>query len=129
MLLETAARITVTDYATLRSRFGYVIDRVMPYVTGGVAMGLASYGTTATVSYPTPIYTGAAVPPPPTPPAVSLSGTDGKNNAPVYGFAVGAGVDWAFAPNWFLRGEYEFVQFQQMRANFSNLRLGLGVRF
>jgi outer membrane immunogenic protein len=35
----------------------------------------------------------------------------GQNNALLWGYTVGAGLDWALTPNIFVRGEFEFVQF------------------
>ena len=41
--------ISLTDFGTLRARAGWAVDRFLPYMTGGVALGRASYSTTATV--------------------------------------------------------------------------------
>jgi outer membrane immunogenic protein len=127
--VQSASKFTINDYATLRGRAGYALGNFMPYLTGGVALGIASTRTTASVSYPTPVYTGTATPAPPTPPPVSLSATDGRDNMFVYGFALGGGVDWMIFQNVFLRGEYEYLRFSQSKAAINNVRAGLGVRF
>jgi len=40
-----------------------------------------------------------------------FSNAAGQNNALLWGYTVGAGLDWALTPNIFARGEFEFVQF------------------
>ena len=45
----------------------------------------------------------------------------GKTTHLLWGFSVGAGLDWALTQNFFLRGEFEFVQF----APISNINLPL----
>lgn len=122
-----SSQITLNDFATIRGRAGYAFDRFLPYVTGGVALGRASYWTGATVSYPTPINTATGLPG--LLPAVSLSDGEGKSNSLIYGWSAGIGLDVALTNNIFLRGEYEFIQFSQMKLNLNNARAGLGVKF
>jgi opacity protein-like surface antigen len=38
-------------------------------------------------------------------------------------------MDVAITNNIFLRAEYEFIQFSQMKLNLNNARAGIGVRF
>ncbi|MGO9400187.1 MAG: outer membrane protein, partial [Xanthobacteraceae bacterium] len=56
----------------------------------------------------------------------------GQSNALLYGFSVGAGLDWALTQNIFLRGEFEFIQFAPI-SNISmyimNARAGAGFKF
>lgn len=67
--------------STIRGRVGYTFDRWMPYATGGVAIGniKATMPGFATVD---------------------------NTNA---GWTVGAGVEYAFAPNWSAKVEYLYV--------------------
>jgi outer membrane immunogenic protein len=51
----------------------------------------------------------------------SFTNSAGQNNALLWGFSVGAGLDWALTQNFFLRGEFEFVQFTPI----SNINLPL----
>ncbi len=127
--VASASQITLTDFGTIRARFGWAVDRFLPYLMGGVALGRASYGSVASVSYPTPVYVGTAVPPPPTPGSFSDTATDGKSGSLIYGWSAGLGMDIALTPSIFIRGEYEFIQFSQMRLNLNNARLGAGFRF
>lgn len=123
--------ISLSDFGTVRARAGWAFERFLPYLTAGVALGRASYGTTATVGYPLPVYTGDPTKPPQPPNPGAWSGTtsDGKTNALIYGWSAGLGIDIALTNNIFLRGEYEFIQFSQMRLNLNNARVGAGIRF
>lgn len=66
--------------ATVRGRLGYAFDRVLPYVTGGAAFGNIETGV--------PVQT------------VDTTGT---------GWTVGAGIEYAFLPNWTTKIEYLYV--------------------
>ena len=74
---------------TVRARFGYAWDRVLLYGTAGGA------GTNI---------------------ETALSGLPYQNNA-VFGWTVGAGLEWAFADNWTFKVEYLFVDFGKSVCN------------
>src|SRR5579872_3657057 len=63
--------------STVRGRAGYAIDRFMPYVTGGAAFGNINANTAGL--------------------------TTTSTNA---GWTVGAGLEFAFSPNWSAKAEY-----------------------
>jgi opacity protein-like surface antigen len=67
---------------TVRGRVGVAMNNVMPYVTGGFAMG----GATRTSSI------GSA--------------TESKTHT---GYVLGGGVEWGFAQNWTAKLEYQYV--------------------
>lgn len=67
--------------STVRGRLGYTFDRWMPYVTGGAAIGNIKASTPG------------------------LSNVDNTN----VGWTVGAGLEYAFAPNWSAKLEYLYV--------------------
>ena len=69
-----------TWLATVRGRVGYAFDRWLPYLTGGLAYGNIK--------------------------AVSDLGTDTSTKA---GYAVGAGLEYAFMGNWSAKLEYLYV--------------------
>ncbi len=69
-------------FGTDRARLGYSWDRLLVYATAGVAYGKVE-GTLA---------------------GASLLVTSGQNTRT--GFVAGAGAEWAFAPNWSVKGEY-----------------------
>ncbi len=79
--------------ATFRGRLGFTWDRVMIYATGGGAFAdIEARATPAPAS-------GIA--------AISESRTR-------FGWTVGAGLEWAFSPNWSIKGEYLFVDFKNV---------------
>lgn len=129
---EATSMISLSDFTTVRARAGWAFDSFLPYVTAGVALGRASYSTSALVGYPDSIYNGdPADPAKPADPGPWSSGivTEGKSNSLIYGWSAGLGIDWALTHNVFLRAEYEFIQFSQARLNLNNARAGLGVKF
>jgi outer membrane immunogenic protein len=75
---------------SVRARLGFAADRALFYVTGGLAVSDYSYaiGFTPTTSAPFHRY--------------------GATRA---GWTVGAGVEYAFAPNWTGRVEYRYADF------------------
>jgi len=84
-------------FGTARGRFGYAWDSVLVYGTGGVAFGgvknnllltfhddfeecFQCFGSTLT-----------------------------SNNSNRWGWVVGAGMEWMFAPNWSFKFEYQYI--------------------
>ena len=58
--------------------------------------------------------------------------TAGKNNEWLYGYALGGGLDYALTHHIFVRGEYEYVQFQTVAGvdiNVNTVRVGAGIKF
>jgi outer membrane immunogenic protein len=147
--LNATGRLDLTDYGELRFRAGYIVGNLLPYGFIGMAVGRASYSITTVADVAQ--FTPGLGPPPANPYAClgsnggtitdPISGTcqdfpfsnsAGQNNALLWGYSVGAGLDWALTQNFFLRGEFEFVQF----APISNInvplvsgRLGAGFKF
>ena len=75
----------IKAFGTARARFGYAFGRVLPYVTGGVAV-TRLHGAIATVSNP------------------AAQNTTTKTNG-----VVGGGVEFALANNWSTKGEFIHV--------------------
>ncbi len=121
-----SASVAITDVLTLRGRFGYAIDRIMPYAFIGAALGRADASRTSqftTVLNGVTNVTGLLTNNP-------LS--EGKSGAFVYGVTFGLGLEATILPNMFLRAEYEYVQFApiyDMRVNLSSGRVGIGMKF
>jgi outer membrane immunogenic protein len=83
---------TNTDWlSTVRGRLGYAFDRVMPYVTGGLAMG--------NIKATTPGFVGG-------------SETDA-------GWTVGGGVEFALTNNWTAKAEYLHVGLGNFNCGFN----------
>jgi outer membrane immunogenic protein len=78
-----------TWITTLAGRFGVAYDRVLFYGKGGGAwVGNNSFTVTN-------VTTGASI--------------TGSNSNTTSGWLAGAGLEWAFANNWTLRFEYDFI--------------------
>jgi outer membrane immunogenic protein len=77
--------------STVRGRAGVAIDRWLPYVTGGLAVG--------NIESTTPFTTGV-----------------NQTNA---GWTIGAGLEYAFAPNWSAKVEYLYVDLGNASCGFS----------
>lgn len=58
--------------------------------------------------------------------------TDAKDNAYVFGYVVGLGMDVALLPNVFLHGEWDymgFVTISNIHTSINTARVGLGILF
>jgi outer membrane immunogenic protein len=111
--------LDLTDYGTARGRAGYVIGNFLPYGFLGMAVGRASYTLVQQTSNnvtQTFLFTNGA----------------GQTNALLWGYTVGAGLDWALTPNILVRGEFEFVQFapiSNIAVSVASGRVGAGFKF
>jgi outer membrane immunogenic protein len=106
-----AFRVKESVLGSINGRLGYAFDRVLVYAIGGVAFTNTSF----TVAAAGPFYT--------------------DNNV---GFDVGGGIEYAFLPNWTLRGEYRYYDFgnhynavalQNFHKTESTFRAGLAYKF
>lgn len=83
--------------ASLRGRAGLAMDRALFYVTGGGALANQNYALWSPFA---PAFTTSA-------------------SATKLGWTLGAGVEYAFAPNWSARVEYRYSDFGKLNvANF-----------
>ena len=80
--------------ASLRGRLGFAMDRTLFYVTGGGALANQNY----TMFSP-------------------FTGFNTNTSATKLGWTVGAGVEYAFAPNWSARVEYRYSDFGKVAVN------------
>jgi outer membrane immunogenic protein len=144
--LNTAATISatgnldLTDFGTARARAGYVIANFLPYGFIGMAVGRASYSVSTiadvtegqtkngSIDYSCAGTGGQTL----TCQDFLFSNSTGQSNALLWGYTVGAGLDWALTPNIFVRGEFEFVQFapiSNIAVSVASGRLGAGLKF
>jgi len=75
-------------YGVIAGRLGFAVDRVLFYGKGGVAFVEKNHNYTATVPFST----------------ATLDNSHVQTT-----WAAGAGVEWAFASNWTLKGEYLYL--------------------
>jgi outer membrane immunogenic protein len=84
---------TTNFLGTIRGRAGIALDRFLVYGTGGVAFGTTHWPSTF-------IGTVGGVP-------TFFTANTGSNTR--VGYAAGAGVEYAFTPNWSVKVEYLFT--------------------
>lgn len=123
-----AASINFTDVLTLRGRAGYAWNSFLPYVFGGVALGLADSKRSSIVNS-TGTYVGA-------PPAtiqdydVTYNTSENKNGRLMVGYTFGVGTEVMLYSGLFARAEWEYVRFTgPIDTNINTVRGGLGYRF
>jgi opacity protein-like surface antigen len=133
--LSGTASIHLTDYGTVRTRFGWIYQNVVPYAFIGVAAARATVSRSANVSIiGTDADPACAVPPSVclTPYAFAASQSDFKKGAFAYGWTLGAGIDWILFSNIFLRGEYEYIGFAKfygVNMHIQTARTAVGLKF
>jgi opacity protein-like surface antigen len=129
-LHSASGHLNLTDYAEARGRAGYIVGNLLPYGFIGLVVGRAAYSVSATtdatcitVANTSSQAECAGFP--------IVSGV-GQSNALLWGYSVGAGLDWMLTPNIFVRGEFDFDQFAPI-SNIStwifNGRVGAGFKF
>ncbi len=131
VFLTANGSMRVEDFATVRARFGWAMDNIMPYATLGLAVGRADLELSTSVSG---TQTGPNPSPPPATLVVPFSFTQGqtKNSAFLFGYAGGAGFELALTRNLIGRLEYEYIQWSPVWQITSHLhmgRVGLGYKF
>jgi opacity protein-like surface antigen len=87
-----AGRAKVDWVSTFRTRFGFVSDRALFYITGGLAIGGVSQSTWTTVSI------GGSSP--------SSYTFSGSSNSTRVGGTIGGGIEYALTDNLTIRGQY-----------------------
>lgn len=92
---DTTYRARSDWFGTIRGRLGVAADRALFYVTGGVAFSDLKYSTIDTTVAPPP--GGAA--------------TINASRSASVGWTVGAGVEYAFTPQWTAKAEYLYASF------------------
>ncbi|WP_458757871.1 outer membrane protein [Afipia sp. TerB] len=124
---QASTQFKITDMGSVRARAGYVIGSFLPYMFGGVSLGLADITKSVTIS-------GRQVNPAATPPfddiAFALSGASGQSSRFIYGYAAGLGVDMMLWGNLFARAEWEYLKFAgPVDTSVNTIRGGLGYKF
>src|SRR5262249_25333932 len=103
--LSFASEAKLTWQATIRGRLGFVNGPWLFYGTGGVAFARVPWTDNSTF-----IFDGT--------PATAFTSGGGKT---LTGFAVGAGFEYMWTPNWIARVEYLYENFGDV-----NVPFGLG---
>jgi opacity protein-like surface antigen len=128
LTVEGAATMHVTDYGAARLRAGWIVNNFLPYGTVGFAVGRANITRSAHVfgqENPATPCTGTCTP-------FDFSTYESKSGHFIYGWSAGAGVDVLLMPNFFVRGEFEYMSFteaQGIKLDIGTARVGAGVKF
>jgi outer membrane immunogenic protein len=110
---DTALLTIKTDFIpALTGRVGYAFDHWLFYGKGGVAWESSKYSLVGNFSG-----AGAIVP------SIPFD-FEGLSNR--VGWTVGAGVEWAFAPDWSARLEYDYYDFGTNAATMNDVNNGSG---
>ncbi|MEH3117001.1 MAG: outer membrane beta-barrel protein [Methylorubrum populi] len=150
--LTGRATTKIEDYGTVRGRLGYAFGSFLPYVTGGLAVGRAVVSDTVDVQnygYDRAAYAanqsggtqtyinnyGYSVfnqgdPAGSIPAPGIVHGATKK--VTIAGIALGAGLEYAITSNFLLRGEYQYVlfnDFQGHKAELNTVRGGAAIKF
>jgi len=105
---------------TVRLRAGYAWDRILVYATGGLAYGgvnnnnnVGSALTATTLSCAVCVVpgTGGATNVTGVPVNTVFATQGGHSSSTKTGWTVGGGVEYAFTPNWTVKGEYLYENF------------------
>jgi outer membrane immunogenic protein len=103
------ANFNIDWFGTVRGRFGALADGWLLYATGGLAYGQVGYNMFAFETGGLALFQSA------------LSASDIK-----FGYVVGAGVEYAFASNLTLKGEYQYINLGPIGASAPVTPLGGG---
>ncbi len=136
----TSSQLKISDYGTIRGRFGMPMGQLMPYATAGLAWARASYGNSAALTgesrnviQTTNPFTGVVTTVyGPWGPAGNYSLKDGSRTRFAFGYALGAGLDWAVTSSIILRGEVQHVRFGNVgdtNSTINTARAGAALKF
>src|SRR6478672_6809494 len=89
-------------FGTLRGRLGFATGPVLFYGTGGLAFGGVNNRLLATFNDNFDCdFASCAV--------AGVNSFNNNNNNTRWGWVAGVGIEWMFAPNWSLKGEYQYI--------------------
>jgi outer membrane immunogenic protein len=105
----SAYQYKTNDLGTVRGRVGYFWNNLLLYGTGGWAWSTNRYNRAVTSA--------------PLLPALTSPNADGSQTGSSNGWAIGAGIEWGFAPRWTLRVEYLHTEFSGVTNNYDYIVL------
>ena len=118
--VATTSRNNNQYIGTVRLRAGYAWDRILVYATGGLAYGgvnnqnnVGSALTATTLSCAVCVVpgTGGATNVTGVPVNTVFATQGGRSSSTKTGWTIGGGVEYAFTPNWTVKGEYLYENF------------------
>ena len=137
--VSSSASARITDFATMRARAGFVMDRFLPYAFTGAAVGRVDVVRSATVSYNRHDIPDVVDPADAADHAGSRTSTSARKPGARTGKACSltdtpqaSASTLLLLPNVFLRAEWEYVQFfpvQDFKIHLNTGRVGVGIKF
>jgi outer membrane immunogenic protein len=130
--LTGGAAVQVKDEVTFRGRAGWASGDFLPYIFGGLAVGrmdvtrTVSSSVTRTINFADGSSTSFRLP------QFALTTTDARSNNFVAGWTAGLGMEYALWGNVFLRGEWEYIKFMQIKntaVTQNTVHAGIGYKF
>lgn len=112
--LTSNQTVNLNDFATARVRLGWAKGRFMPFATFGGAVGRFDSTQSVLIDWR---FQRAGVGPFSNAAGFPTTVTDSKRDLFGYGLAAGAGVDIAITNFAFLRAEYQFVRFADVKGS------------
>ena len=129
---STTVRATLTDYFTARLRAGWAYGRIMPYLTGGLAIARGNTSVSYQAGYER-IDTDATDSVTWTQPYADLVNSTRTSNGVVgFGFALGTGVEALITNNIFARAEYQYLRIPSLGGvpvTLHAVRAGVGLKY
>jgi opacity protein-like surface antigen len=139
--LTGRAAAQIKDVISFRARAGWAAGNFLPYAFGGIAVGRMDVSRSVTSSVTrrddttvTDLFGVTTTTRGPTLPVPAQSQTlvEQRTNAFVAGWVGGLGVEYMLWDNLFMRGEWEYLKFLQVKntvVQANNLRVGVGYKF
>ncbi len=123
----STASMKINDFGSVRVRGGYAIGNALPYAFIGVGLGRATFNRTSHVYG---LAQNLAAQPAFQNIPFDFFASETKNNRLIYGYSVGAGLDYNLFGGLFLRAEWEYTQFSApVDTVINSVRGGVGYRF
>jgi outer membrane immunogenic protein len=142
---NTQGNVDMSDYLTMRGRLGWAFGNFLPYIAAGVAFGQVDSSRTVNIGYSgvcanitstTCNLAGFNGNPPPPPVYQTIGGNypfaDLSHGKYQLGFDAVVGMDYMVTRNIFVRGEFEYINFQypsDIRLSTLSTRIAAGLRF
>jgi opacity protein-like surface antigen len=128
LTVEGSGTMHITDYGAARVRAGWIVGNFLPYATAGFAVGRANITRSAHVfgqENPANPCINTCTP-------FDYFVGDSKDGTFLYGWSAGAGMDVMLMPNFFVRGEIEYIWFTKnsgIQTEIGTARVGAGWKF
>ncbi|MBX9711988.1 MAG: porin family protein [Xanthobacteraceae bacterium] len=125
--LVSSRSVSISDMGTFRARAGYATGNFLPYVFGGISLGLANLSSSVTITDRSAnTFAGSA-----SGPLTTYAANETITGKMLYGYAAGLGTEVSFGAHIFGRLEWEYLRFVNAGGdiNINTVRGGIGYKF